>query len=173
MRQLSYLFSIVLVAACGCGKNPPGQTPAGTPTQTTNQAPTRASAQTANPIPVPASPQTSDDSLFPRPDPNRPYVDVDVVVQNSLSNEYWFIFDSDIDSYIPAKIYSAGESVTNTGVSWGNWQSIQVSISEEGIGGTHILDIPMARINDQLATGKYHRMLFQITDSDKVEVSCE
>jgi hypothetical protein len=173
MRQLMFLFSIVLMAACGCGKNTSSPAPAGTPAGSSNQAPAGASAQTANPIPVPASPQTDDESLYPPPDTNRPYVDVDVIVHNGTTNDYWFSFDSGLNFDIPTKIYSAGESVTNPGMMWANWAIIKIIFGKEQTGEMHSLDIPLAEVNDQLASGKNHRLLFQILDPDKVELRCE
>lgn len=160
MRYLLFLSSAVLMAAYGCSKNPANPTPAGTSPQTSNQ------------VPISVSSQTSSESLYPPPDPNRPYVNVDVVVHNSSTNEYLFKFDSGLDN-IPVKTFSAGEMATNADEMWANWSSIRIILGDWRTGETHFLNIPLAEVNEQLGSGKYHRLLFQILAPDDVKVACE
>jgi hypothetical protein len=157
MRQLIFLFPIIFTVMCGCGKNPSGPADGAISTQT--------------PDPATNQTKTYDDPHFPPSETNRSPVNVDVITHNSSTNDYWFTFESGPD--LPVRILSLGQSVTNADQWWDNWENIEITLGNEQTGEAHILHIPLTEVDDQLATGKYHRLLFEVVDPGDVKVHCE
>jgi hypothetical protein len=189
MRQSIFLLPIIFAVACGCGKNsagqttggesnrPPGQAPAPSLIQPSNQTSTSPSHETDEQmlerIDREASNQVAAEEKLLLPATNRPDVDVDIVIQNSSTNDYGFSFKSGLDIDISPTMLNSGQRQTNANVMWANWSRIEMLLGNLQTGVASFPNVPLTDVNDQLASGKYHRVLFQILDPGEVKVTCK
>ena len=160
MRHLLFLFSILLVVACGCGKKPAGQTTSGS----------------SNPPPEQASnPAAPEPSYEQDPETNTTIAIVDMIIQNNTTNR----LSIDImcaSGLLGMEDVNPGQNVTNN-VTWLYWPDMYFSIFNSDADFTAPSVVVLKKANKNIPLQKHATLRFNIpnpyivnVDDDNIKV---